>query len=423
MNILLLGSGGREHALAWKLKQSPSCEKLFIAPGNPGTADLGENISVSLKDFESIELIVKAHAINMVVIGPEDPLVAGLTDFLESKFSDLIVIGPTHAAAQLEGSKAFAKEFMIEYGIPTARYKSFSVDSLDDAFNYVDLMNTPIVVKADGLAAGKGVTICLSKTEAKAEIASMLDGKFGSASTTVVLEEFLSGQEFSVFVLTDGYDYKILPVAKDYKKIGAGDSGPNTGGMGAVSPVSFADDLMMEKVIHRIINPTIQGIKSRGYKYHGFIFIGLISVHGEPLVIEYNCRMGDPETEVVLPRLQNDLVALLAAAHYGTLSHHHIQEDPAFACTVVLVSGGYPGNFEKHKLITFDGIKASKSILFHAGTALDDTDNLVTNGGRVLAITSLAPRLQDALDQSYASIEQIHYEGMYFRKDIGDDVQ
>lgn len=424
MNILILGSGGREHALAWKIKQSPDGHHIFIAPGNPGTALEGTNLAVSLKDFEGIASLISSYTVQMVIIGPEEPLVSGLTDFLEDRFrhSDLIVIGPTRQAAQLEGSKAFAKIFMEEYGIPTAKYKSFQGVEIQAAYNYIDGMNTPIVVKADGLAAGKGVTICLTKEEAKEEIRQMLEGKFGSASQTIVLEEFLNGKEFSVFVLTDGHDYKILPIAKDYKKIGEADNGPNTGGMGAVSPVSFVDQEMMDKVESRVIIPTIKGLQTRGYKYHGFIFLGLIVVDNEPFVIEYNCRMGDPETEVVMPRLSNDLVILLHAIHTGTLDAHLIQSTQESASTVVTVSGGYPGAYEKNKRIFFPSYIPDGSIVFQAGTSQDDQGHTITAGGRVLAITSMSPSLTQALDQSYNLIEQIHYEGKYFRKDIGFDV-
>ncbi len=423
MNILILGGGGREHAFAWKIRQSTLCEKLIIAPGNPGTAQVGTNSTVSLKDFEAICSIVADHKIDLVLIGPEEPLVTGLTDYLEKRFGpNLIVIGPTQLAAQLEGSKAFAKVFMEEFNIPTARYQSFDNTELEKALLYLDQMQTPIVVKADGLAAGKGVSICQTKLEAYTEVQHMLDGKFGDASSTVVLEEFLSGLEFSVFVLTDGFNYKILPVAKDYKKVGLGDSGPNTGGMGAVSPVIFVDETMMQKVEQRIILPTIKGIQSRGYKYHGFIFIGLIEVNGEPFVIEYNCRMGDPETEVVIPRLQSDLVALLAATHDGTLDECMIELDPKTACTVVMVSGGYPGSFNKNKPITIPTSVDENSIVFHAGTALDQNGILVTNGGRVLAVTSKADSLPDALQRSYEVVHQIQFSESYFRSDIGFDI-
>jgi phosphoribosylamine--glycine ligase len=423
MNILILGGGGREHALAWKIKRSPLCSQLFIGPGNPGTAALGTNLPLSLKDFESIRAVINLYNIELVLIGPEEPLVLGLTDFLEAHFDPkkVHVIGPTKIAAQLEGSKAFAKEFMQEFAIPTAQYRSFLKDQLDEAIEYIGKMKTPVVVKADGLAAGKGVTICNSHAEAIAEVKDMFSGKFGVAGSAVVLEEFLTGREFSIFVLTDGSSYKILPVAKDYKKIGANDTGPNTGGMGAVSPVSFVDDIMMQKVESRIIIPTIEGLSKKKYRYHGFIFIGLIEVKGEPFVIEYNCRMGDPETEVVMPRLESDLIPLLLALNHGTLESQLIFESEKEACTVVLVSGGYPGHFEKSKEITLPSIYADHTTIFHAGTK-DEQGKLVTQGGRVLAITSVGNTLHEALLSSYQVIQKISYQNMYYRNDIGFDV-
>ena len=423
MNILILGGGGREHAMAWKIKQSPWCEQLYIAPGNPGTAALGTNLPLSLKDFESIRDAIIQYSIELVLIGPEDPLVSGLTDFLETHFdpNKVHIIGPTKIAAQLEGSKAFAKEFMQEFNIPTARYSSFSGNEVDAAIRYIGKMNTPVVVKADGLAAGKGVTICSTHEEAITEVQDMFGGKFGDASSTVVLEEFLSGREFSVFVLTDGLNYKVLPVAKDYKKIGANDTGPNTGGMGAVSPVPFVDEVMMQKVESRIIIPTIQGLHKKNFRFHGFVFIGLIEVNDEPYVIEYNCRMGDPETEVVMPRLDTDLIPLLLSLNQGTLSSQHIVESNKAACTVVLVSGGYPGHFEKNKEISLPDYTTDHSIIFHAGTK-NDQGRLLTHGGRVLAITSLEDNLKDAVSASYALIAKIKFENQYYRKDIGFDV-
>lgn len=422
MNILIVGGGGREHTLAWKIKQSPACDHLFIAPGNPGTAALGENIPISIQDFISLETLIRTKKIGLVLIGPEDPLVAGLTDFLESRFdeNELIVIGPTRIAAQLEGSKAFAKRFMEEWNIPTAKYHSFGHAELTEALDYVHSMQVPIVVKADGLAAGKGVSICFSHQDAKREVIAMLEGKFGSASQQVVLEEFLDGREFSVFVLTDGKEYKLLPVAKDYKKIGEHDTGPNTGGMGAVSPVSFVNKGMMDKVITRIVEPTMMGLQSHQYKYHGFIFFGLIEVGGEPYVIEYNCRLGDPETEVIIPRLKNDLVELLKATHEHRISAIRIEEEEDAAVTVMLVSSGYPGTFEKSKEIKLP-VSTPDSIVFHSGTAWDESGRLVTSGGRVMAITSLAPTKEHALKRSYATIDQIGFEGKVFRGDIGHD--
>jgi len=422
MNILIIGGGGREHTLAWKIKQSPWCDDLFISPGNPGTAALGENLTVSVKDFKALEEAIRSRNIGMVLIGPEDPLVAGLTDYLESRFkeTELIVIGPVQQSAQLEGSKSFAKQFMNEFEIPTAKFQSFNQFEYDKAIDYIDLMQVPIVVKADGLAAGKGVVICQSHQEAKNEVKVMLEGKFGAASHQVVLEEFLSGREFSVFVLTDGVDYKLLPVAKDYKKIGEQDTGPNTGGMGAVSPVSFADADLMDKVLTRIIEPTMTGLKAKKYKYHGFIFFGLIEVHGEPFVIEYNCRLGDPETEVIIPRLENDLLELLIAAHNHKLNEINIRESTLCAVSVMLVSSGYPGAFEKSKVISIPD-DTSGSLIFHAGTSRNDNGHLVTSGGRVMAITSLAENKTQALAQSYATIDLIRYEGKTYRRDIGYD--
>lgn len=422
MNILIIGGGGREHTLAWKIKQSPQCDALFILPGNPGTALLGKNIPISAKDFEGIANQIVEKNIQLVVIGPEEPLVMGLTDFLESRFNqdELIVIGPTREAAQLEGSKAFAKVFMVEFNIPTAKYQSFNQSTSAQALKYIDGMNAPIVLKADGLAAGKGVVICQDHQEAKDELNAMLDGKFGEASHQVVLEEFLAGREFSVFALTDSLEYVVLPVAKDYKKIGEQDTGPNTGGMGAVSPVSFVDQTMMDKVITRIIEPTVNGLKSKKYKYHGIIFFGLIEVKGEPYVIEYNCRLGDPETEVVLPRLENDLVDLFIATHRHTLSEQKIQESNLKAATVMLVSAGYPGPFDKSIPIELPD-QTHDSIIFHAGTALNKDGQLVTNGGRVMAITSMGESKEIALSKSYSTIEYIRFKGKTFRTDIGYD--
>lgn len=423
MNILIIGAGGREHALAWKIRQSPSCKAMYIAPGNAGTASVGTNLPISVNDFGAIEQAVRDHRIDLVLIGPEEPLVLGLTDYLEARFDaeELIVIGPVKSAAMLEGSKAFAKAFMMEFQIPTAAYRSFALDEQEDAEKFIGLMRLPIVLKADGLAAGKGVIICQSREEAKAELRAMFQGRFGDAGHRVVVEEFLSGREFSVFVLTDGRDYKILPVAKDYKRIGEADSGPNTGGMGAISPVSFVDRAMMEKVESRIIQPTIRGISQRGLKYHGFIFCGLIEVNGEPMVIEYNCRMGDPETEVVMPRLQNDLVELLVATHRHRLGSHTIRESPFYAATVMLVSGGYPGSYEKGKPIDLPDF-THDAMIFHAGTATDARSGLVTAGGRVMAVTSMAGDKNAALAMSYSIIPHIHFEGKNFRGDIGFDV-
>lgn len=424
MNVLIIGGGGREHALAWKIKQSKRCDSLFIAPGNPGTASVGINVDISVKDFTSIGELIRVHQIGLVLIGPEDPLVSGLTDYLESRFdeSELAVIGPTQMAAQLEGSKAFAKRFMEEFEIPTAKYRSFGQDDLSAAFGYIDDMNVPIVVKADGLAAGKGVSICESREEAKHEVSAMLQGKFGSSSYQVVLEEFLKGREFSVFVLTDGDRFCLLPVAKDYKKIGEQDTGPNTGGMGAVSPVPFVDQILMDKVLSRIIEPTIQGLKSKKYKYHGFIFFGLIEVDGEPFVIEYNCRLGDPETEVIIPRIKNDLLELLMATHQHRWSDLEVEESEQSAVTIMLVSSGYPGEFEKGKIISIPE-SGHESIIFLSGTAINSSGQLVTSGGRVMAVTSMAENQEKALTKSYTTINKIQFEGKVFRRDIGYDVQ
>ncbi len=423
MNILLLGSGGREHAFAWKLSQSPHCSQLFIAPGNSGTDACGTNLPLSPNNFEAIKKAVLAYRIGMLVVGPEEPLVRGIADFCKanSLLQKLIVIGPGAQGAMLEGSKAFAKQFMQEQGIPTAAYREFSADELEQGLAYIATQPPPIVLKADGLAAGKGVVICADIAEAQQELSAMLGGKFGEASSKVVIEQFLDGIEFSVFVLTDGKSYQILPVAKDYKRIGEGDTGLNTGGMGAVSPVPFVDDLLMKKVEKRIVKPTIEGLQKRGIDYQGFIFLGLIKVNNDPYVIEYNCRMGDPETEVVLPRLQNDLVELFMATANGTLEEVHIQQDPRFATTIVLVSGGYPQAYQKGK--TISGLpQIQDSTVFHAGSK-QQGGHLVTNGGRVMAITSYGSSLAAALSTSKSNADKIAFEGKYFRKDIGFDLQ
>lgn len=420
MKILLLGSGGREHALAWKLTQSARCEKLFIAPGNAGTAIHGINCDFSVTDFEAIRLLCINEKIDLVVVGPEDPLVKGITDFLQSdpQLSELLVIGPSKEAAQLEGSKAFAKAFMQKHGIQTAAYKEFTLDNYDDGVEYLNQHAFPLVIKADGLAAGKGVVICNNIVEAMAEFDLMLHrAKFGEASKKVVVEEFLDGIEISVFVLTDGKSYIILPSAKDYKRVGEGDTGLNTGGMGAVSPVPFANQAFMKKVEDKIIRPTIEGLQKDNLRYCGFVFIGLMKVGDEPYVIEYNCRMGDPETEVVMPRLQNDLVDVLEAAARGNLNQLQVQTDPRTACTIVAVSGGYPGDYEKG--IPIEGLEAvTGSLLFHSGTKEKD-GKVVTNGGRVFCITSFGSTISEAAARSRASLEKIQYEGMYYRRDIG----
>ncbi|WP_353483583.1 phosphoribosylamine--glycine ligase [Haliscomenobacter sp.] len=420
MKILLLGSGGREHALAWKITQSPLCEALWIAPGNAGTAELGTNVALDPNDFQAVAELVQRENISMVLVGPEEPLVRGIYDFFQVHFPGLPVIGPSQVGAQLEGSKAFAKEFMLEMGIPTAAYREFTAETLQEGLDYILTQTPPIVLKADGLAAGKGVVILDDLQAAQAELREMLGGKFGAASAKVVIEQFLAGIEFSVFALTDGTTYLILPEAKDYKRVGEGDTGPNTGGMGAVSPVPFVDEVLMKKVEEQIIKPTIAGIGKRGIAYKGFVFFGLIRVGGEPFVIEYNCRMGDPETEVVMPRLKNDLVELLKATDEGTLGQHRIEIDPRSAATVILVSGGYPGDYEKGELIS--GLeRVEGSIAFHAGTKATG-DGVVTNGGRVIAVTSYGDGFDEALVFSNRNAEVIKFEGKYYRKDIGFDL-
>lgn len=422
MKILLLGSGGREHAFAWKIRQSPLCERLFIAPGNAGTAALGENVPLNPNDFEAIGKFVREKEIGMAVVGPEEPLVLGIYDYFKNTpgLEQVRLIGPSKTGAQLEGSKAFAKRFMMERGIPTAAYAEFTADSLAEGLDYLARQQPPIVLKADGLAAGKGVLICRSVQEAQTEFRAMLGGKFGQASARVVVEEFLDGIEFSVFAITDGNTYKILPVAKDYKRIGEGDTGLNTGGMGAVSPVPFADGELMARVESRIIAPTIRGLREIGAPYPGFVFFGLIRVGKEPFVIEYNCRMGDPETEAVFPRLQNDLVELMMALDDGNLSSIAIKEDPRAAATVILVSGGYPGDYEKGKAITgLDEVEGS--IVFHAGSKLEN-GRMLTNGGRVIALTSYGENFRQALALSLRNAGKIQYEGKYYRRDIGFDL-
>lgn len=423
MNILLLGSGGREHAFAWKINQSPLCEQLFIAPGNAGTSELGTNLQLDINHFPTIRTAILQHGIDMVIVGPEAPLVKGIYDYIskDEMLDHVRVVGPAKSGAILEGSKAFSKAFMQEFNIPTAAYRSFTLPEIDEGRDFIDAQTPPIVLKADGLAAGKGVLIIKDKEVAKKSLQEMLSGKFGAASHRVVIEAFLKGQEFSVFVLTDGSTYKILPVAKDYKRIGEGDTGLNTGGMGCVSPVPFVDEALMKKVEERIIQPTIKGIQSRNMTYQGFIFIGLMSVDGEPYVIEYNCRMGDPETEVVFPRLKNDLVQLMWDMSNGKLGEHTIEEDPRTATTVFVVSGGYPEQYEKGKVIShLDQIQ--NAITFHAGTKINADGEVVTNGGRVMAFTALADTLDAAIQVSNQNAETVQFDGKYYRTDIGKDL-
>ncbi len=423
MNVLILGSGGREHALAWKIAQSKHLDQLFIAPGNAGTIAQGINVDLMLSDFETIGDFITNHKIDIMVVGPEAPLVYGIRDYFDGqeKFKDLSVIGPSKAGATLEGSKDFAKEFMARHKIPTAAYKTFGVGETKKGHDFLAQLQPPYVLKADGLAAGKGVIISSDLEEAKSSLTEMIDqAKFGEASSKVVIEEFLNGIEISVFVLTDGRNYILLPNAKDYKRVGEGDTGKNTGGMGSVSPVPFADDAFMKKVEDRIIKPTIDGLQKENILYQGFIFFGLINVGGDPKVIEYNCRMGDPETEAVMPRIKGDFLELLMAVKEQKLDEHTIAFDERFATSVFLVSGGYPDKYEKGKVIT--GLnKVENSIVFHAGTNLVD-DTVITSGGRVLAITSLAEKMEDALAQSYKNAEVITFDKKNFRSDLGKDL-
>ena len=423
MNVLILGSGGREHALAWKISQSSSCNKLLIAPGNAGTDLVGVNKNINVTDFDAIKHLVIDEDIEMVVVGPEGPLVNGIYDFFknDNDLNNVSIIGPSKEGAQLEGSKKFAKEFMQRHNIPTAKYKSFDKDSLQEGYDFLESLSPPYVLKADGLAAGKGVLIIESISEAKSELKSMLlDSKFGQASSTVVIEEFLDGIELSVFVITNGDTYKVLPTAKDYKRIGEGDTGLNTGGMGAVSPVPFVDRFFMEKIEQEIIKPSIEGLKKENISYKGFLFIGLIKVGSEPKVIEYNVRLGDPETEVVIPRIKSDFLNLLKGIKDGTFSEKDLNISDDFAATVMLVSGGYPQKYNKGYEIT-NSENCEGSIVFHAGTKIDE-GIVKTNGGRVIAVTSFGKTLEDALTKSNKNAEKINFQGKNYRKDIGFDL-
>lgn len=420
MNILLLGSGGRESALAWKISQSLLCSQLFIAPGNGGTKAYGTNVALDAMDFDAVKKWVADNDIDMIVVGNEDPLVKGIRDFM--KGTDVLIVGPGADGARLEGSKDFAKQFMGRHAIPTAAYRSFTAETIEDGYSFLETLRPPYVLKADGLAAGKGVLIIPDIREAKASLKDMLDGRFGNASSTVVIEEFLDGIECSVFVLTDGTGaYVVLPVAKDYKRVGEGDTGPNTGGMGAVSPVVFADEAFMDKVTRRIIEPTLAGLRSEGIDYRGFIFLGLINVGGDPYVIEYNVRMGDPETEAVMPRIESDLVELMQRAATGTLANAGIDISPLTSTTVIAVAKGYPGSYAKGDAISFPSKLQPAVEVFHAGTKETEA-GVVTSGGRVLAVSAQDEDIESALTKCYETLEGIRFEGMNFRRDIGQDL-
>ena len=424
MNILLLGSGGREHAFAWKIAQSPRCNQLFVAPGNPGTAEIATNVSLRVTDFPGISSFIQANAIDLLVIGPEEPLVKGLVDYLHTQkgLEQLLVVGPSQLGATLEGSKDFSKQFMLRNGVPTAAYATFHAHQLEEGLAYLEKQSLPIVLKADGLAAGKGVLICGSLEEAKISLKEMLvDAKFGDASSKVVVEEFLTGIELSVFVATDGISYKILPEAKDYKRIGEADTGLNTGGMGAVSPVPFADVAFLKKVEEQIVIPSIQGLEKEGIPYKGFLFIGLMNSNGEPFVIEYNVRMGDPETEAVLPRIESDFVDLLEAIAGGSLASYRLQLSPNTCATVVMVSGGYPEAYEKGFPIVVPEAN-SGTVLFHSGTARNESGALINSGGRVFAVTGMGANLKEALAAAYGTVKKVTWSKAYYRRDIGQDI-
>lgn len=422
MKVLLLGSGGREHALAWKMVQSPKLEKLYVAPGNAGTAEIAENVAIAVNDFQTIADFIAENGIRMLVVGPEDPLVGGIRDFLQAdgRLGGLLIVGPGKEGALLEGSKDFAKQFMQRYHIPTAGYMTVTRENLAEGMQFLATLKPPYVLKADGLAAGKGVLIIDDLGEAQSELEQMLDGKFGKASARVVIEEFLKGIEISVFAVTDGKGYKILGSAKDYKRVGEGDTGLNTGGMGAVSPVPFADEAFNRKVEERIIRPTVEGLKKEGIDYRGFIFFGLMNVGGEPFVIEYNVRMGDPETEVVMPRLKSDVLELFEAVASGHLEQVDLELDKRFCTTVMLVAGGYPGSYEKGNAITGIG-RVKDAIVFHAGTKRQDSQ-VVTNGGRVIAVSAFGDTLCEALKQSYSQVAELDFKDKNYRRDIGQDL-